>query len=291
MLLRAEAGFARAVAEFALRASDEDLLVMLPGSGGHAAGFILLGEKRSEEPWTRQERSSLGVLGRQLGLRHEVLLLEEERLQAVDDERKRMSRELHDTLSQGFAGIFLHLESARRLIRENPEKSLSHVDEASGLAQRSLTSARASIRNLRTFGLGLDLERELNGLAVRMSASPEVKIDCRAASEHEVPEDIAWHLLRIAEEAVTNAIKHAEAARIEVRLHTAMAWVRLTVRDNGKGFDPQAPRAAGYGLIGMRERLQQYRGMLEIVSAPGEGTEISASVMLSETALAESGRL
>jgi NarL family two-component system sensor histidine kinase LiaS len=224
------------------------------------------------------------VAGSQLGLRHEVLLLEEEQLSAVDDERKRMSRELHDTLSQGFAGIFLHLESARHFMAENPEKSLSHVDEASGLARRSLASARASIRNLRTFGPGLDLQRELNDLAARLSAGPMVNIDCRAASEHQVPEEIAWHLLRIAEEGVTNAIKHSGATKIEVRLHTTAAWARLTVRDNGGGFDPDAPRSAGYGLIGMRERMHQFRGILEIVSSPGDGTEINASVALPEAA-------
>lgn len=269
-------------AGFPVRAGENALVVTMPGSAGQASGFVLLGEKRSQEPWTKQERRLLRVMAGQLGLRHEVLLLEEEQLTAVDDERRRMSRELHDSLSQGFAGIFLHLESARNYMEGDPEKSRAHVEEASGLAQHSLASARASIRNLRSYGAGVDLERELRDLAVRLQVGPSVRIDCRAGGEQAVPEQIGWHLLRIAEEAVTNAIKHSGGGKITVRLHTSGASARLSIRDDGQGFEPGELRASGYGLIGMRERVEEMGGVLEVISSRGQGAEVNVVVPLPE---------
>ena len=269
-------------------ASPEELVISMPGGEG-GAGFILLGEKKSQEPWTRGEKAMLRGLATQMGLRHEVLALEEERLNAVDRERKRMARELHDTLSQGFAGIFLHLESARELIGEDPERTRHHVDLASDLARRSLGAARESVRNLRTFGPALDLERELRELARRLTANSTQAIECSTRSERAVPDEMAAHLLRIAEESVTNSIKHSGATRIAIVLQVGRSSARLTIRDNGAGFDVAGVRSAGYGLTGMRERSEQLGGSLEIVSAPGEGVEIVAVAPMPAAAHAGSG--
>ena len=256
----------------------DHLLIVLPGSANHAAGFLLLGEKASQEPYTSSEVSALRRLAAQLGLQNENRLLAEDRLTAVDDERKRMARELHDTLSQGFAGIFLHLESARELIGDDPDQSRVHVEHASDLAKRSLTEARASVRNLRSDAATFDLEQQLQGLAQRLNVHPDIQVELRTDYPVHVATDTARHLLRIVEESLTNALKHSGASRIDVHLESNPLEVRLTITDNGRGFDTAAIASRGFGLLGMKERSTQMSGSLEIVSAVGTGTTIRVAV-------------
>jgi len=121
--------------------------------------------------------------------------------------------------------------------------------------------------------------RRLRALARSGDAVPPVvtvKVDESAVKA--VAPDAAWHLARIAEEAVTNACKHAGARRIEIELVGEQGRLTLLVRDDGVGFDPAPVRSAGYGLVGMRERMGQLSGELKIGSAPGRGTEIRAEV-------------
>ena len=207
-------------------------------------------------------------------------LLAQAREAGVLDERARMARELHDTIAQGLTGIVTQLEAARQV----PQQRQRHLDTAVELARQSLSEARRSVRNLRPEQLDeMSLPDALADVARRWSdlnaLTAQVTTTGTARPMH--PE-IEGTLLRTAQEALANVAKHAAASRVGLTLSYMEDQVTLDVRDDGKGFDPAAvPEPAGghgFGLTGMRQRLDRVAGRLEIESEPGSGTAVSASV-------------
>jgi signal transduction histidine kinase len=236
----------------------------------------LLGPKKSEEPYSSSERDLLEAVAAQIGLVRECLLAAEDRFQAVLDERNRIARELHDTLSQGFAGISLHLEAVRSAMDGSPEQARESLDAARSIARDSMREARESLRDLRVSASHLEVR--LRALAERSPERPKVSVVLHEGVGALASSDAGWHLARVAEEAVTNVFKHARATRVDIELKPEGELLILRIRDDGAGFDPTAAGARGFGLLGMRERMDQLRGSIEIVSVPGEGTEIRAAV-------------
>jgi signal transduction histidine kinase len=240
--------------------------------GGVAAGCIALGPRKSEEPYSDSERDLLEAVAAQIGLVRE-------RIEAVHTERMRIARELHDTLNVGFAGISLHLEAARGALAVAPEQVSESLDAARALATESMREARNSVRGLRSSHdggqPGSHLEVRLRALAHRSPAVPKVSVFVPQGVSTLVSADAGWHLARIAEEAVSNALKHAGATRVDVEIDAGREQLVLRIRDDGAGFDPSA-RSQGFGLTGMRERMAQVKGSIEIQSAPGRGTEVLA---------------
>ncbi len=244
---------------------------------GRVLGLLRMGPKRSEEAYTATERELLALVAAQMGLVADNLLLATERFEAVVSERKRIAREVHDTAGHGFAGISLYLEAARKSLRRSPEEAAQYLEEARTIAKQSLQATRDSVAAMRAPS-GLDLEARLRSLADASGAGPSISVRiangvCRAASP-----DVQWHLARIAEEAVTNARKHASAREIQIDLEAQDSTLLLRVHDDGSGFDMRARAARGYGLAGMRERAGEMRGHIDIASAPGKGTEVRVSV-------------
>ena len=207
-------------------------------------------------------------------------LLVQAREAGVHDERQRMAGEIHDVLAQGLTGIVTQLEAARQV----PHQRERHLDTAVELARQSLSEARRSVRNLRPEPLDeMSLPDALADVARRWSdlnaLTAQVTTTGTARPMH--PE-IEGTLLRTAQEALANVAKHAAASRVGLTLSYMEDQVTLDVRDDGKGFDPAAvPEPAGghgFGLTGMRQRLDRVAGRLEIESEPGSGTAVSASV-------------
>jgi signal transduction histidine kinase len=196
-------------------------------------------------------------------------LVEQAREAGVQDERQRLAGEIHDTLAQGLAGIVTQLEAA-----EHSADWQRHLAQARTLARSSLTEARRSVRALRPEQLEqATLVQAIDELA-RASAVPVVS----EATGHErrLPEDVEAALFRVAQEGLTNVGKHARASTVWVTLTYLDDVVLLDLRDDGVGcLDPSA---GGYGLDAMRQRLARVGGRLEIETAPGEGTVISASI-------------
>jgi signal transduction histidine kinase len=264
--------------ENAAHPDGEALRLPVAGPGGRSYGYLWMGPKKSEEAYSPAERDLIGIVSSQLGLVRENLLLAAARLDAVESERNRIAREMHDTVGQGFAGISLYLEAARKSLPPSAGQAREFLEEARALATRSMREARESVAALRAAG-GSDLDLRLRSLARAAQAGPpEIAVDLEEGACGLASTDAQWHLARIAEEAVTNACKHAAATRIQVALRTEGERLVLRVRDDGGGFDPRSLRAQGYGIVGMRERLGELRGVLDIVSAPGEGAEIRAEV-------------
>jgi len=200
--------------------------------------------------------------------------------EAVLSERGRFAREIHDSLAQGLTSISLQLECVRDDLTVDPDRARGHVETARSLVRDSLREARRTVWNLRPLKLGeSDLASALKGYAADLTR--DGKVACSQEIEgtpRPLPAEHENALLRIGQESLTNAIRHADARRIGVRLRFGDGWVTLVVRDDGRGFDVSARSGQGYGLSGMRERVATLGGSLSIDSKPGEGTEVSATL-------------
>lgn len=192
---------------------------------------------------------------------------------AVLAERARLARDIHDTLAQGFLGVLLHLETARRATPADPNRALGAIEQARGLAQSSLNEARRSVGMLRANPAGQ------GDLAVSLSMLVREATDSGLPARFEttlatcpVPPAVAEQVGRITAEALQNARRHAAASRVVVTLTRIDGAVRVVVTDDGRGFDLAADRPGRYGLVGMRERAVATGAELTIDSTPGKGT-------------------
>jgi signal transduction histidine kinase len=197
--------------------------------------------------------------------------------ETIHEERARIARELHDTLQQELIGISLQLDVAAAQMAERPEAAERALELARGMVRHSQDEARQSIWDLRsraleTGGLICALKELLPPLAIGSRA----QVDITARGEaRALPRWFEINLLRIAQEAVTNARKHAAARRIGVELDYAGDTVRVRISDDGCGFnagESVSIHAGHFGLLGMRERAEKIGARLEVHSCPGEGT-------------------
>jgi signal transduction histidine kinase len=205
------------------------------------------------------------------------------RFLAVLAERNRIAREIHDTLAQGFVGIGLQLEAVKASLVDPPETARQHLDMAGSLVAHSLAEARQTVWNLRSQSLeDGPLSKALSTLMKQLTEG--ASIDSRiivSGAERRLSHRIENNILRIGQEAIINAVKHARAQKIEIELHFDARSLALRVCDDGRGFDiEKAPSAneGHFGLTGMRERAGQIGGRLQINSSSGSGTEITLTV-------------
>jgi signal transduction histidine kinase len=191
-------------------------------------------------------------------------------------ERSRIARELHDTLIQGFSGVTMQMQALAARLRTSPERTtLEEIIEDAG---QCLREARRSVGGLRNApGSPQGLAAALARSARQLTETRDVRLRLEIAEgPPDIPVDVEYNLLRIAQEAIANAVKHAAARSIDVSLQAAPEELTLTVRDDGQGFAIEDPESVHghYGLIGMRERASQIRADLRIDSAPGQGTTV-----------------
>jgi signal transduction histidine kinase len=187
-------------------------------------------------------------------------------------ERGRIARELHDTLIQGFSGVTMQMQAlAARLSPEHKSRLHDIIEDSAGC----LREARRSVANLRNSDGQSGLADAITQAAKQSvgSAGTHLRLHLDPIADRLAPE-VEYNLVRIAQEAVTNAVKHSGAATIDVRLTTADSGVRLSVRDDGRGFVP-SPAAGHYGLVGMQERARSIGAELQVKSEVGKGTTVS----------------
>jgi signal transduction histidine kinase len=221
------------------------------------------------------------VLRRQVGLVAELRLLRLRAEQAaVLEERQRLSRELHDSVTQSLYGISLYAEAAGRALRDGLSEPLAaNLQEIRATTQEALGEMRLLLFELRPpllqeHGLGAALQSRLQ--AVEARAGLATAFTCSV--EQRLSPDQEQELYRLAQEALNNVLKHAHAARVSVKLTLAGGAANLEISDDGVGFDPSLASPGGFGLRGMRERVERLGGSLRIVSAPGTGTQVLAEV-------------
>jgi signal transduction histidine kinase len=228
---------------------------------------------------------AVGLAG--LGLHRVKVRQVEAEFAAVLAERTRMSRELHDTLAQGFAGIAIHLDAAAVCLPKGAQELRGHLTLARALVRESLAEARRAVLDLRPHALEhADLAAALSEMAGRLGGESTVQVDVTGVSRR-LPSAVETHLLRIAQEAVTNALRHAGAREIRVHLGFGADHVSLRIQDDGRGFPvtPTAPSTPGHmGLVGIRERAARMGGHLTLHSQAGAGTEVVVEVPLPGTA-------
>ena len=197
---------------------------------------------------------------------------------AMFAERNRIAREIHDTLAQGLGAISMHLEMVKVELDREPEKVVKHLDIAHQMARQSLAEARESIWNMRSHVLeNGDLAAALQGVLQQLTDDTQTSGTFTGNGDvRRLAPAIENNLLRVGQEAISNAVKHAHAKTISVALEFSERHVALTVADDGSGFDPAQPPIGGhFGLRGQRERTAQMGGKLDVQSAPGTGTKIS----------------
>jgi len=202
---------------------------------------------------------------------------------AILSERNRMAREIHDTLSQNLGAIAVQLELARTYAARLGAPVIEHLTIAHRLARAALADARDSIWNMRSQVLErCDLAEALEGILNRMTEGTGVAPSLRVQGDRRrLPPVVENNLLRIGQEAITNACKHAKPTRIDVTVTFEGRLVRIAVQDDGIGFsdgNPPPSDRRSFGLVGIRERAELLGGSAEIESAPGQGTRVRVVV-------------
>jgi signal transduction histidine kinase len=206
-------------------------------------------------------------------------LVAQAREAGVADERRRLAAEIHDTLAQGLIGIVTQLQAS--LDQADPAAARRHTERAADLARESLGEARRSVQDLGPGALAhATLPEALRQLTTSFAAETGVTASFTVTGTAEpLHKEIEATLLRIGQEALANAGRHARAGRVGVTLSFIDDEVTLDVRDDGRGFAPDAP-TPGFGLGGMRARAVRLAGTVDIESEPGGGTAVSARVPL-----------
>ncbi|MEV6969640.1 sensor histidine kinase [Hamadaea sp. NPDC051192] len=225
----------------------------------------------------KQSEERLALIGELEASRAEVARLS--RLAGVAEERSRLAGEIHDTLAQGFTSIITLLQAAGPELDRDPARAREHVDLAVRTARDNLAESRALIAALAPVALhSASLDQAIRRQADRLAEETGVAV-AYAVSGDPAPLPTACEvvLLRAAQEALTNVRRHASATSVAVTLAYTAERVTLTVRDDGRGFDPAGART-GFGLDGMIGRAAQIDGLLTVDSAPGRGCTLTLEV-------------
>jgi signal transduction histidine kinase len=210
----------------------------------------------------------------------------ESRFNAVMAERNRIAREIHDTLAQGFVAVSVQLQIVSRLLESSTESAKQHLGQAQELVRSGLEDARKAIWELRSQSTeNQDLAAQLAKMADRVTAGTDIRAEVRVSGAYRpLRKPVEEELVRIAQEAVTNAVRHAAPKRVEIQLRFAAKGLELSVEDNGRGFSGELPSIEDghFGITGMKERAQQIGGTLTVDSRQGQGTRVCVEVAADE---------
>jgi signal transduction histidine kinase len=248
--------------------------------GGRNLGWIGLSTSRAPESERGWRRALLEAIARQATLAlHQSRLAErsriEERHKAILEERNRLARDIHDNLAQGFAAILMQLQAAQRTGAALSPAVAANLETAKELARTHLTEARRSVGTLRpNVGAGEDLAVALKRLADLAQRTTGVRVDVAVDDLPRFGDVVEREILGIAQEALTNAVRHSRARKITVRASSVRSLgLRVSVADDGRGIARDSS-SAGFGMTSMQERAERIGASLTIVTAPRSGTEV-----------------
>ena len=214
-------------------------------------------------------------------LKFQITARKESELQfkAILKERTRLAQELHDTLEQTLTGIALQLDTTSKLFETRPEGASHHLALARTLVSQSQVDVRRSVWDLRSRALEqFDLPGALLTSGKQLTDGTKINLEVSAKGRvRPLSETVEENLLRIAQEALTNIIKHSGATTATIELDYGPQNVLLEIKDNGHGFEQEksaGPNEGHFGLLGMSERAKRLGGSLAILSEPGHGTTI-----------------
>ena len=248
-------------------------------SAGDIIGAFYLTDKQGAPAFTAGDEAAVVLLASHAAIAIEqARLFEDSRELALVQERSRLARELHDAMSQSLFSLQLAADTAARTLGDDPAGAAAQLEVVTSLASQVATELRAMVDGLRP----ADLERD--GLAATLQAQLDlagrargVPVELDVGDLPDLPGDVEHQVLRVGQEAVANALRHADASCVRVHLGgDRPGWVVLRVEDDGRGFDPDARglRARRLGLTSMHERAASIGGHLTIESTPGAGTVV-----------------
>ncbi len=265
-----------------IREAEWDTVFIVPlVSRSRVLGAINFGYRQGQQP-SEDERIFLEAVADQAAIAVEnALLFTEAGGKAVLEERQRLARELHDSVSQALYGIALGAKTARTLLDQAPDRATDPLDYVLSLAEAGLAEMRALIFELRpesleTEGLAVALEKQ----AAALRARHEIEVEASLCEEPEASPGAKETVYRIAQEALHNIVKHACANRVEIKMECDPKRITLAVSDDGVGFDARDEFPGHLGLRSMRERASRLGGTLRVQTAPGGGTRIWARIPL-----------
>ena len=270
----------------------------VPIYAGHTPIGVLNVASEDWRELAAEELQLLHIIGDQIGLAIQRARISAEHTQAATrlatiEERNRLAREIHDTLAQGMAAITLQLETADALAASHPERAQEAIRRALGLARKNLEEARRSVIDLRAASLQDRTLPEALAALTRETGQEGIEIDYRHVPVSEFPllsPRLEAGVYRIAQEALSNAYKHAQAQHISLTLIIESGELYLYVQDDGCGFlldevtqatnSLTGSKVEHFGLTGMSERVKLLGGTLSISSEPGAGTCVVACLPL-----------
>jgi signal transduction histidine kinase len=223
-------------------------------------------------------------------LKIEMTARKESELQfrATLTERTRLAQELHDTLEQTLTGIALQMDMVASLFAKDPEDASLHLKLARNLMRQSQLDVRQSVWGLRSRAseqFNLANAMLINSQQIAGGAGIQVQVDTMGEARP-LSEVVEENLMRISQEATTNAVKHSGASQVKTELHFLPRQVILQIKDNGRGFNPDhcaGPEEGHFGLLGISERAERLGGQVQITSSPGNGTLIRVEIPVTAT--------
>jgi signal transduction histidine kinase len=253
----------------------------------------LIREKESAQKELQQAHDLLEerVKERTEQLKFQITARKESEVQfkAVLSERTRLAQELHDTLEQTLTGVALQLDTASKLFCTKPDTANHHLELARDFVAQGQVDVHRSVWDLRSRALEeFDLPGALAASGKQLTNGSELSFEVTARGRvRPLPDTLEENLLRIAQEAMTNVVKHSQATTAQIELDYGPKNILLRIKDDGCGFEQQERTDATnghFGLLGISERAKRLGAELKIQSAPGEGTLVEVSVALDQPA-------
>jgi two-component system nitrate/nitrite sensor histidine kinase NarX len=262
--------------EFIARQKIQNTMLVPLVVRGTAIGLLAIATDRADMAFTTdQSLLAETIAGDVASAVENARLFGQAQAVAVSEERSRLARELHDSVTQILFSINLIALSLGRLWKRNPDMAARSTDELQRLTRGALAEMRTLLRELRPQSIAAtELSTLLNQLSDGVSARHDIPVDVEVGQLCEIPPEVHVALYRVAQEALSNIAKHAEASRAAVELVCEAAAVQLTITDDGQGFDPSDVSPGCMGLDIMRERVEAIGAAMTITSQPGAGTSI-----------------
>jgi signal transduction histidine kinase len=261
-------------------ALDLKVFALIPlKTGGEVLGLLAMGFTDPDRKFSSDEVALAETIASDVASAiKNAQLSEQARLAAIEAERQRLARELHDSVTQSLYSLTLLSDGWRTMAEQgtlaNPAASFERLGD---VGQQALKEMRLMIHQLRPSILeevGLERGLQVRLEAVEMRANIEAHLKTSGDLET-IPVEVEEQMFYIAQEALNNSLRHAQASEVNVQIQVAEDQLTLSIQDNGKGFDPNMD-TAGMGLINMRQRATSIGGDLTILSEPGFGSTVTA---------------